>query len=670
MLIFDQLKKDDRQLRTVAMLVLGGLALLLAGLWWVQVVSARDYQDSLEIQSYRTVRIPAVRGKILDRKGVALAENRPAYNVSLYLEELRKPFETAYSHELARARTEVKQREDNERHKLDRALTRQEKKRLALSPGEKDLLRERARNMVASNLVLQVGQRLGMPLSLDCTNFARHYETRRYVPYPVLPNLTPAQIAKFEEQCTGAPGVDLEIQSARRYPYQTAAAHVLGFLHSDDSSAVDEVAFFSYRLPDYRGVLGIEAGYDQELRGTAGGKSVLVNNVGYRQTETVWSQAEPGRNVVLTLDLPIQQAAEGALQEKFGPSTRGAVVVMEVNTGDILALASSPTFNPNYSVQGFPPGESQWRSDPKLRPIINRATYENFLPGSIFKTVVAMACLENGLDTEEVIYNPGYIMIGRKRIGDLARPGSYNFHRAFIKSSNTYFITNGLRAGVGNIVRLGQRLHLGERIGLPTRQDAPGHFPTLQRISAGWFPVDSAYLCIGQGEVDVTPLQMAVLTAAIANGGKVLWPRLVMRLESPDPASGEPPTLYESGRVRDDLGVKPRTLSILREAMLADVEDADEGTGREAAVPGLRICGKTGTAQKKNIFGGLEEDQTWFISFAPFEQPRYAVVVLIEVEHGGSGGGTCAPVAKRIYQALQQREQAGSRRSEGLAKAN
>jgi penicillin-binding protein 2 len=655
MLIFDQLRKDDPQLRAVAVVVFGGLGLLLAGLWWVQVVSARDYQDSLEIQSYRTVRIPAVRGRILDRNGVVLAENRPSYNISLYLEELSKPFRAACDKELARAKAQVRRRIELEQKALKRKLKREERKRLGLSSEDSELLRERARWQVASNVVAQVSRKLRQPISLDITNFDRHYKTSLALPYPILSSLTSTQIAMFEEQCTGIPGVDLEMQSARVYPYRTSAGHVLGYVQRDDSSAQGDLAFFSYRLPDYRGVLGIEGGYDKELRGAAGAKSVLVNNFGYRQTENVWSVAEPGHNVVLTLDSRIQQAAEQALPV-FGAATRGAVVVMDVNTGDILAMASSPTIDPNYAFQGFPPGEYQRWQHPVLRPLINRATYENYQPGSIFKTVVAMACLEHGLDPKETIYSPGYIYVGRRRIKDLAAPGVYDFERAFRKSSNTYFVSNGLQAGVASIVRLGQRLHLGERIGLPTRQETAGTFPTWQRISAHWSEGDTANLCIGQGEIDVTPLQMAVVTSAIANDGKVLWPRLVARIESQDPSSSEPPTFFPDGRVRDELGVKPSTLSILRDAMLADVEDADS-TGHKAKVPGLQICGKTGTAQKKNMQGETEEDFTWFISFAPYEHPRYAVVVMIEVEHGGSGGGTCAPVAQKIYLALQQYEQ-------------
>jgi len=657
MLIFDQLRKDDPQLRTVALVVFGGLGVLLAGLWWVQVVSAREYQDSLETQSYRTVRIPAVRGKIFDRNGVVLAENRPTYNISLYLEELSKPFRAACDKELARAKAQVKQRIDLEQKLLKRKLKREERKRLALSNEAKELLRRRARWLVASNVVAQVSRKLGQPLSLDVTNFERHYKGSLALPCPVLSSLTDTQIALFEEQCSGIPGVDLEMQSTRVYPCLTSAGHVLGYLQRDDDSKAGDLAFFSYRLPDYRGVLGIEGGYDKELRGAAGAKSVLVNNFGYRQTENVWSVAEPGHNVVLTLDSRIQQAAERALFTVFGAATRGAAVVMDVNTGDILALASSPTINPNYAVQGFPPGESKRWQDPLLRPLINRATYENYQPGSIFKTVVAMACLENGLDPKDTIYNPGYIFVGRRKIKDLAAPGVYDFERAFRKSSNTYFVTNGLQAGVANIVRLGQRLHLGEKIGLPTRQETAGTFPTLQRVSARWSDGDTANICIGQGDIDVTPLQMAVVTSAIANDGKVLLPRLVARIESQDPALGEPPTLFPDSRLRDELGVKLSTLAILRQAMLADVEDADS-TGHKAAVPGLRVCGKTGTAQKKNVYGVTEEDFTWFISFAPYEHPRYAVVVMVEVEgQGGLGGRICAPVARQIYLALQQFEQ-------------
>ena len=675
MLVFDQLKKDDPQLRAVALVVLAGLGILLTGLWWVQVVSAGDYQANLETQSFRTVRIPAVRGKILDRNGIVLAENQPRYNVSLYLEELRKPFDTAYFEEIARAKKELKEQQNQQERRLNRSLTKEEQKQFILSAKEKNLLRQKARCEIARQAVQQISQRLRQPLTLNATNFERHYETRLALPFPVLLNLDSTSIARFEEQSTSPLGMDLEIQSTRVYPYTNAAAHLLGRLQRDDSSEEGEDAFFSYRLPDYRGLVGLEWGCDKQLRGTAGAKSVLVNNIGYRQTENVWNPASPGNNVVLTIDLPIQLAAERALRSAYGPGTRGAVVVMDVHTGDILAMASSPSLNPNYFVQGFPPGEWQRIFDSQAEK--NRATQENYQPGSIFKTVVAMAALEAGLNPNEIFHaspnpqQPGQAMIyvGRHPFHDTAPPGDYDFRRALKLSSNCYFITNGLRAGIENIVNLGQRLHLGERTKLPTRQETAGSFPSFHRVAENWFDGDTANLCIGQGEIAVTPLQMAVVTAAIANGGTVLWPRLVDRIEPLDPAASEPATVFPSGQVRDELGVRPRTLEILREAMLADVEDSD-GTGREAAVPGLRICGKTGTSQKKNLQNVLEEHITWFVSFAPYEKPRYAVAVMVEVEHGGSGGKTCAPIAGKIYAAIQDRERIGTPKNATLATAN
>lgn len=671
MLVFDQLKRNDPQLRAVTLVVLGGLGVLLAGLWWVQVVSARDYQESLETQSFRTVRIPAVRGTILDCNHIVLAENRPTYNVSLYLEELRGPFDNAYSNAYRQARVEAAREAAEAEHRLGRHLTRLERKHFAVGLAQKNLLREQARCQVASNVMVQVSRRLDEPVAIDLTNFERHYETRLALPYPVLENLDPTNIARFEEQSTSPLGVDLDVQSTRVYPHQTTAAHVLGCLHRDDSSVEGEEAFFSYRLPDFRGDLGIEYGFDKELRGTAGAKSVLVNNLGYRQTETVWSPAEPGHNVVLTLDLRIQQVAENALRNVRGPTTRGAVVVMDVRSGDILAMASSPTLNPNLFVQGRIPPE-EWQRISELHAQKDRATQENYFPGSIFKIVVGLAALEAGLNPHEIIQvqpnpdNPGHsvIFVHGRRVKDTVSPGPYDFRRALMKSSNSYFITNGLRLGPERIIRLGHKFHLGERIGLPLRQETAGSFPT--EVTPGWTDGKTANMSIGQDPVLVTPLQVAVLISAVANGGKVLWPRLVERIEPHEPNSDEQPVVFPGGRVRDELGVSQRSLKIVQDAMLADTEDP-EGTGKPAAVPGLHICGKTGTAQiqdERNIKTG---QTTWFGSFAPYEHPRWAVIVMVE---DGASGTETSRVAKPIYQALLDADRAHPAKGAAMAKAN
>ena len=647
MLIFDQLKKNDPHLRALTWTVLLGMAILLAGLWFVQVFSHRHYAENQKAQSFRTVRIPAIRGKILDRNRQPLAENQPSYNISLYLDELRDQFKDEWQRSRPKGRLTRSQRISAE---------------------------AQIRYQVVNRTVQNLGASLGQPIELDYGQFLKHYTNQLALPLLVLTNLTPTQIARFQEQSGNPPGLDLEVQPLRTYPRGTTAAHVVGFLIQDNSSAVDEDAFFNFRLPDYRGVVGIEGYYDLDLRGRAGMKSVLVNSLGYRQSEYIWTPAEAGRNVVLTIDLAIQQAAEKALQETMA-NTRGAVVVMSPLTGDILALASAPAYNPNIYIPHLSREDAERLGDERLTPQLNRATQKNCQPGSIFKIVVAMASLEAGLDPKETFNNPpnpadpahGHIVFAHRLIKDTAPPGIYDFKRGFIRSSNFYFITNGMRFGIENVVRLGERLHLGERTGLPTRQEVGGTFPRLQGLKRSWSLINGPQLCIGQGPIDVTPLQMAVMISAIANGGKVLYPRLVDRIEPQGPLDANEIVSFPPRPPRDELGVRPRTLEVIREAMLADVEDKEEGTGKAAAVEGMRICGKTGTAQVKDAEARLIDHITWFASFAPYEQPRYVVIVM--VEGGASGGGTCGPIASKIYQAIQFQEAQHQLKAPAVARA-
>jgi len=658
MLIFDQLKKSDPQLRLITIASLAGMGILLLGLWFVQVISYRQYAENQKAQSFRTVRIPAIRGKILDRNGIALAENSPSYNVTLYLDELREDFQNEY------ARIRPRRVVTNSLPFYQRWMGGQTVKTefLKLTSTQRQQLSWMARYRVVSNITHRLSLALGQPITAQYATFLDHYTNQLALPFPVLTNLTEGQIARLQEHAANPRGVDLEVQPMRFYPFNTTAAHILGVLKRDNSSAKDEDAFFNFRLPDYRGDLGIEWGYDEHLRGKAGVKSVLVNSLGYRQSEQIWTPAEPGKNVILTLDLKLQQEAELALQNALpGHIVRGAVVVMDPNSGDILALASAPSFDPNVYIPRL--SAADWRviSDEVLKPQMNRATQQNYAPGSIFKIIPGIAALEAGLNPNQFFtvranpYQPGHghIYIGRRLIDDTAPPGEYDFRRAFIRSSNTYFITNGLDAGIESILQLGHQLHLGERVELKTRQVTPGIFPSLRRVRSGWSDGDTANICIGQGEMAVTPLQMAVMIAAIANGGKVLEPRLVHRIEPQDGSFSEQTLEFPKGTVRDHLRISPRTLKIIRESMLADVEDK-EGTGKAAAVPGMRICAKTGTAQVTDPQNRVIDHTTWFASYAPFENPKY--VVLVMVESGVSGGVTCAPVAKKVYDAILYRE--------------
>jgi len=671
MLVFDELKKNEPHLRLVAVGLVAGLCILLMGLWWVQVVSSREYQSHLETQAYRTIRLPAVRGKILDREGRVLAENQPRYNLSLYLDDLHQPFDAAYGELLKSARVAQKLNIDRAEKKLGRSLTKAERKRLAFTPEQLQALRGLARVRVAGGIVAQVSQKMGEPLTLDANKFDRAYKTRLALPYPILPNLDDSQIARFEENFSGTLGADLELQSVRSYPLGDTAAHLLGYLQRHDDSQEGEDSVFNYRIPDFRGAVGVESGFDEQLRGRAGAESLLVNSQGYRQSETVESQPEPGQNVVLTLDLDLQRAAEDSLKSHHGADARAAVVVMDVRNGDVLAMASSPTINPLFFTGGLSPqemqGEKARRADMKLRPEINRATQENYAPGSIFKVIIGLAALEAGLNPEKyytVQADPtrpgrGCVYIGKRKVDDTAPPGEYNFKRAVERSSNSYFIQIGSDAGAERIVALAEKFHLGENFDLPTRQETGGNLPSLDRIREGWSAGDTANLCIGQGEVEVTPLQMAVVYSAIANGGTVFWPRLVSRIEPQDPMSHDVATNLPSALVCDRIGVSGRSLRILHDALLAETEDV-EGTGKAAVVPGLRICGKTGTAQVEDEHNRVVDHTTWFASFAPYEKPKYAVVVM--VESGVSGGESCAPIAHDIYEKILEKEKgAGGR---------
>jgi penicillin-binding protein 2 len=668
MLVIDELKKNDPQLRLVAIMVAAGLFILLVGLWWVQVVSAREYQAHLDTQAYRTIRVPAVRGKILDRDDRVLAENQPRYNLSLYLDDLRKQFAEAIRDVTRQALAQQKKDIAAEEARLGHSLSKAERKKFAFTTKYVEQLHEQARVNVAERVVGQISRKMGEPLPFDPAKFSRHYSTELAMPYPVLEDLSPEQIARFQENFAGGLGADLELQSTRYYPYGTLAAHLLGELRQDVSSIAGEESFFNYRLPDYRGVTGIEGAFNNILHGRAGQVSVLVNNMGYRQAEDVDTAPQPGKNVVLTLDLDLQRAAEAALASHEGDKANAAVVVMDVQNGDVLAMASSPTFDPNdfAGAHGIP--REKYAELQELSAEKNRATQENYAPGSIFKVIIGLAALENGLNPDRLYRvdpdpeSPGHgcIYVGRLKKRDLAHPGDYNFKKALEESSNSYFIQVGLDvAGPDRIVALAEKFHFGQKMDLPTRQETAGNMPTMERIHHDWRDGDTANICIGQGEVAVTPLQMAVAYSAIANGGIVFWPRLVSRIEPQDPSLPGTATNLPAGLVRDHLGVSARNIKILHDAMLGETE---EGTGKNARVPGLRICGKTGTAQVQDSANRMTGYNYWFASFAPYEKPKYAVVVMVQIPGplAGFGGSLCAPVAHDIYEEILRKETNGS----------
>ena len=614
-------REKDRRIYAVGGVLLFGMAVLLAGLWYVQVASALSYAEDLEKQTMRTVRLPAVRGAILDAQGRPVAHSRPSFVMHAYLEEMRPHFRDEW---------------------------RRTKGKEGLNGEERAQLGHAVRHQVVSNFTAQL--QLDQPLNISVAEMQRHFMDQRSLPLPVVRHLTATNVARFMEHSWKVPGLEVNVASERHYPYP-GAAHLAGYLKRDIQDE-EQAIQYNYRLPDYLGKLGLEKMLDAHLRGQPGTRSLLVNNLGYRQSDSIPVPPQPGSNVVLTLDLEIQKTAKKAMED--AGIKAGAAVVVDVNNGDVIALASIPVFDPN----AFAPGISheQWNGYLNARPspLINRATQERYPPGSIFKIISGLAALENGLDPAEQQYSAGVAIIGRRRIKDTAAAGHYDFERAFKKSSNTYFIENALvdRDGIEQIIKMGQQFFLGEKTGLLPGQETAGQFPTLADVqSKRWTDGDTANIAIGQGAITVTPLQMALATAAVANGGTFYHPRLIDRVEAP--GTGQVTQQFPRARVRGKLLARPKHLAVLQQAMRADVAD-DDGTGKRSRIEGYEVCGKTGTAEVKNNRDGNYKI-TWFASYGPFEAPRYAVVVM--AERGASGGLTCAPVCKKIYEALIDRDE-------------
>jgi len=658
MFIFDIFKGESGRVQAVTTVVTAGMLALLGGLWLVQIVLTKKYQQTSKDNATRHVRTPAIRGRILDRNGLGLAEEKPRYNAILYLEELQPQFSLQYVHlcrDYARMHPEVV----NAKGKTN------------LPSALREQLRQEADCDVVSNLTYRLSASLEEPRLLNTNAFLRHYKNDRYVPFQIVPDLTPKQVAILAEQWMGQTAVDLETQPVRVYTNKSLAANFLGYVQRQNGSKGGES---SYDMPDYAGTSGVEYAYDDILQGQAGKNSVLINNMFYRQSQEIETPDEPGSDLYLTIDLRLQKAAEKALAAApfGGPDIRGAVVIMDPRNGDILALASAPSFDPNYIVQGHP-GKIEHLNDQKLKPQFNRAVTGAYPPGSTFKIITAIACLEDGLDPNEVYESQGFYQVGRSRaIGDEAGAGKFDLVRAFYRSSNTYFIVKG-KDRLSKILEVAKRFHLGEKTGISTQREVAGNVPEPDMVGPS-LGMSAADICIGQ-EITASPLQLAGMVSVIANGGTLYVPRVISHAKSPE--TGEIEELVPQGKVHDHVKIDPRHLAIIRHAMLEDTEHAPDfmglgGTAYTAfhyngGVPklgGFRVAGKTGTAEVKSP-GSPYSRVTWFDSYGPFEDPRY--VVLVMVEDGRFGGNTCAPVAEEIYEAILKREKASPRQISTLA---
>lgn len=562
---------SPHRLALLRWLGVAAFALLLGRLVQLQVVQATELRRASEQNRIRRVREPAPRGTITDRAGRVLASSRPAYVVTML------PSRQAAERQAVLARLEPL---------------------LGLAAGS---LERR----------LQSFGRLSPEAMTVATD----------VGFPTL--------ARLEEHSPFLPGVGVQVRAVRSYPLGRLACHVLGYVREIGPEELAARPGRGYHQGDLIGKSGVEKWAEQTLRGREGGQQVEVDAHGRLVKELGRVQPQPGESLTLTLDVPTQQAAEAGLAGR-----RGAAVALDPNTGEVLALASSPGFDPNWFAGDLSP--AHWRRlNARDRPQQNRALSGRYEPGSVFKIVTASAALEAGVAGPASRFScPGYYRLGSWRFGcwNRAGHGSIGFLEGFAQSCNVVFMTLGRRVGGQGLAAMARRLGFGAPTGLEIGPESSGLVPDPEwkrrRRHQPWYPGDTVQMAIGQGDMLVTPLQAAVEVAAIANGGQRVQPHLVRAIGGHRlPA---PPAV--------PIGLSADTVRFVQEGLRAVVA---RGTARSLAGLGVAVAGKTGTAQ--NPHG---HDHAWFVGYAPADQPRVAVAVL--VEGGGHGGTAAAPIAGRM----------------------
>ncbi|MCC6297253.1 MAG: penicillin-binding protein 2 [Pseudomonadales bacterium] len=572
------LNDEGIRLRMLLVGMLGAFLALAAFFWNVQVTRHREFQSSQVQQSMRGVRLPGPRGRIWDRSGVLLAGNRPSYAIALYVEELRQPGNAS-----------------NTVNKVEAVLD-------------------------------TLSRRLGVPRALTREQIVMHIGKRRPLPLVAWRGIDTRVMARWAEMPDPMAGVDIVVEPVRDYPEPTLAAHVLGYVGRLDPGRGED---FDYYLPDMEGRSGMELTLNSRLAGEAGGRLLQVDASGFMHREHSVKAPRPGEDVVLTLDAAIQRLAEAALAGE-----RGACVVLDPRNGNVLALASAP----GYSIDALRDVAlgAKLAVDPG-RPYVNRAIAGAYPPGSTFKPLVAIAALENKRATAETVFDcPGYYDLGGLKIGcwRTSGHGPLAMRMAIEQSCNAYFCALGIQCGYPRMFHMAEAVGFGHATGIELAHEGSGLLPDApwkERVHHdGWRSGDTANISIGQGYLLVTPLQMAVFAATIANGGYVYRPRLVAE--------------HPEGDLVNDMRWSPDTLELVRGGM-TDVVESPTGTGKRAKLTDVRVAGKTGSAE----YGPREKRRkyAWMLTFAPAESPRYVAVMVLE--DAISGGISTAP---RIHDLL------------------
>lgn len=559
----------DRRVRFLQCIVLGTVALLLVGLFFFQIMMANEYVKLASQNRLRIIRISPPRGTVTDSKGAPLAVNVRTFSVNGYPVDL--------------------QRDGN------------------------------------IKLVSSILMRNGIPINEE--ELKELIEKQYSAPYraiTVASNLTFAQAAELITDKDFSEALFLTPVWKRTYPAGNFAAHVVGYVSEITKEELEARKDSSYRGGDMIGKNGIEAWYDEDLKGLPGEEVIEVDAKGRKLRDISYSPPQKGNDAVLTLDLAAQRYAA----ELIG-SFRGAVVAMDVNDGSVKCLYSSPSYDPNPFTWGISNREWAALTDHKERPMMNRAIAGGYPPASTFKIVTASSVLENKVvNINTTVRCPGYFELGDRRFRCWRRTGhgTENVLRALRDSCDVYFYQTSTWLGIDRLIKTAEKYGVGEKTGIDLIGEISGTIAGPEwkkaKIKENWYGGDTVNYSIGQGYVLMTPIQLLRAYVAVASGGKLFKPRI----------NSKAVPEYRK------LEVSSQTIKIMQEGLR---EVASSGTGKRASSFGVQVAGKTGTAQ--NAHG---EDHAWFVGYAPADAPRYAVVVIAEA--GKGGGAVAGPIVGKM----------------------
>ena len=554
--------------------------------------------------------IPAPRGQIVDRNGAPLAQNKLSYNLAF---NFPTPLDFSDAEALAFARAQIQAAEKL----LGRSLR------------------------VPDDLIL------------------RHYHNRGILPFEIAQNLADEQSEQLKNKLP--PGMTLRPIYMRVYPHGRLAGHIIGYTGKTGRNPDGIIDNHEVLWPETEGREGLEQTFNSMLTGQHGEYKLTFDKDGHKTSEKIVTPPIPGYTVVTTLDIHLQELAEKALEAK---AKRGAIVIIEPSTGDILAMASWPTYNPNAFIPSISTEKfKELQDDPNI-PLLPRAFRSSYPPGSTFKIPVGIAALESGTITP----NDQFQCVPALQVGNVVfhnwkktDRGPLNFVQALTESCDTWFYQAGIKMGSAPIIDWAVKMGFGAKTGIPLRGEVEGRIPTDAYMKATHgrklLNGDIANLSIGQGDCEVTPLQMAQAMAIVGNGGTFLQTRLVQQVQTLD---NEIVTAYQV-REKRALNTMPGTIALLHEALM-DAVNAPTGTAHQASLDNVAVAGKTGTAQ----WGPKKKERTaaWFAGFVPAAQPQYAFAALYEgdVDSDVHGGTAAAPMIGKIFREVYKNVEGGNHR--------